>query len=265
MTKLALYHHSTSVCSAKVRLALCEKKLGWDGHFVDILAGQQFDTAYRRLNPRMLVPALIDGDTVVIESTVINEYLEEAYPETRLTPGNAGDRAAMRVWTKTVDEKLHDACTVITYVAQHRHRLLSLSDSAREQIFAQTPDSAFRERKRRWVADGVDAPDLAQALRVYDRMLADMEETLSSQSWLAGGEYSLADIALTPYVNRLVMLGFDEMWAARPNVAAWFDRVSRRPAFRLAVTGEIPDALTADMARRGREIWPAMRAVWTRG
>lgn len=57
MTRLVLYHHSTSVCSAKVRLALCEKKLAWDGRFIDILAGQQFDAAYRRLNPHMLVPA----------------------------------------------------------------------------------------------------------------------------------------------------------------------------------------------------------------
>jgi glutathione S-transferase len=265
MMKLVLYHHSTSVCSAKVRLALCEKRLAWEGCFVDILAGHQFDETYRRLNPRMLVPALVDGDAVVIESTVINEYLDETYPEVRLTPARPVDRASMRVWTKTVDERLHDACTVITYVAQHRHRLLSLSDSAREEIFAQTPDPVFRERKRRWVTDGVDAPDLSQALRVYDRMLGDMERSLSSGPWLAGEAYSLADIGMAPYVNRLAMLQFDEMWSERPGVARWFERLRQRPAFPQAVTKEIPAALTAEMAQRGREIWPAMRAVWRRG
>ena len=261
---LTLYHHSTSVCSAKVRLALQEKMLPWEGRFVDILAGRQFDEDYKRLNPRMLVPALVDGDVAIIESTVINEYLDETFPETRLTPKDAVSRARMRVWTKTIDEKLHDACTVVTYVAQHRHRLMALTESALADILAQTPDPVFRERKRRWVTDGLDAPDLAQALRVYDRMITDMEETFLSSPWLAGETYSLADIAMTPYVNRLAMLGFNEIWAKRPRVGEWFDRIRARPAFARAVIAPIPEALAAEMAQRG-QIWPRMREVWLRG
>jgi glutathione S-transferase len=249
---LTLYHHSTSVCSAKVRLALEEKHLPWEGRFVDILAGRQFDEEYKRLNPRMLVPALIDGDVAIIESTVINEYLDETFPDTPLMPKAAALRARMRVWTKTIDEKLHDACTVVTYVTQHRHRLLALSASALADILAQTPDPVFRDRKRRWVVDGLEAPDVAQALLVYDRMIADMEDSLVSSRWLAGETYSLADIAMTPYVNRLAMLHFQEMWAARP-------------AFVQAVISHIPEALAAEMAQRGRTIWPSMREVWLRG
>ena len=265
MARLVLYHHSTSVCSAKVRLVLQEKDLQWEGRFVDILAGRQFDEEYRRLNPRMLVPALVDGDTAIIESTVINEYLEETFPAIALAPKDGASRARMRVWTKTVDEKLHDACTVITYVAQHRHRLLALSEAALADILAQTPDPVFRERKRRWVADGLAAPDLAQALRVYDRMIADMDEALQAAPWLAGDVYSLADIAMTPYINRLAMLHFDEMWAARPRVGAWFERIRSRSAFAAAVIAHIPAPLAAEMAERGRQIWPAMRTIWQQG
>ena len=262
---LTLYHHSTSVCSAKVRLALQEKMLPWEGRFVDILTGQQFDEDYKRLNPRMLVPALVDGDVAIIESTVINEYLDETFPNTPLAPKDAALRARMRVWTKTIDERLHDACTVVTYVAQHRHRLLALTEGALSDILAQTPDPVFRERKRLWVTHGLDAPDLAQALRVYDRMIADMEETLRSSPWLAGETYSLADIAMTPYVNRLAMLGFNEMWTAeRPRVGEWFDRIRARPAFAQAVISQIPEALAAEMAQRGTQIWPQMREIWLR-
>lgn len=260
--RLALYHHSTSVCSAKVRLVLEEKRLPWEGHFVDILAGKQFDEEYRRLNPRMLVPALVDGNVAIIESTVINEYLDESFPDAPLTPKDAASRARMRVWTKTVDEKLHDACTIVTYVAQHRHRLLALSAGELADLLAQTPDAAFRERKRRWITDGLKAPDLAQALRVYDRMIADMQDALAASPWLAGESYSLADIAMTPYINRLAMLHFEEMWAARPRVGEWFERIRARPAFARAVVSHIPEALAAEMGHHGRTIWPSMREIW---
>jgi glutathione S-transferase len=262
---LTLYHHSTSVCSAKVRLVLEEKDLPWEGRFVDILAGRQFDEDYRRLNPRMLVPALVDGDAAIIESTVINEYLDESFPGTPLTPQDTVSRARMRVWTKTIDEKLHDACSVVTYVAQHRHRLLALSAGALDDILAQTPDPAFRERKRRWIVDGLEAPDLVQALLVYDRMIADMEEQLASTPWIAGDNYSLADIAMAPYLNRLAMLHFHEMWATRPRVGEWFERVRARPAFVRAVVSHIPETLASEMAQRGRSIWPSMREIWRRG
>ena len=107
---ITLYHHGSSVCAAKVRLVLAEKSLPWNGIYVDILRGDQFDPAYMKLNPKAVVPTLVHDQKVIIESTVIAEYLDEAFPDLPLKPSSPEHRAAMRVWTKAVDEQLHPAC-----------------------------------------------------------------------------------------------------------------------------------------------------------
>ena len=74
-----LYHHGTSVCAAKARLALAEKEVEWNSCYVDIRAGEQRNPDYLKLNPNGVVPTLVHGDNVVIESTVIAEYVDEAF------------------------------------------------------------------------------------------------------------------------------------------------------------------------------------------
>ena len=73
---IELYHHGSSVCAAKVRFALGEKGLTWQGHYLDILKGDQFAPDYLKLNPKAVVPTLVHDGFVIIESTVINEYLD---------------------------------------------------------------------------------------------------------------------------------------------------------------------------------------------
>jgi glutathione S-transferase len=85
---ITLYHHGSSVCAAKVRLVLAEKSLPWDGIYVDILRGDQFDPAYMKLNAKAVVPTLVHDGKVIIESSVICEYLDEAFPAPPLKPND---------------------------------------------------------------------------------------------------------------------------------------------------------------------------------
>jgi glutathione S-transferase len=107
---IELYHHGSSVCAAKVRLALAEKQIEWKGHYIDILKGDQFSPEYMKLNPKAVVPTLVDDGNVIRESTVICEYLDEVFPGPSLKPASAAQRAEMRLWTKAVDEDIHPAC-----------------------------------------------------------------------------------------------------------------------------------------------------------
>ncbi len=84
-----------------------------------------------------------------------------------------------------------------------------------------------------------------------------MEKTLATREWLASDVFSLSDIAVTPYVNRLDMLGMSGMWiGSRPSVTAWFERIKARPTFKVAFLDWCPPDLTADLLNFGRQSWP---------
>ena len=116
---LTLYHHNLSVCAQKVRLALAEKGLDWVDKSVDLMKGEHLTPDYLALNPKGVVPTLVDGGSPVIESTLILEYLEDAYPEHPLRPADPHERARMRVWMKLPDDGLHAACGTVSYAAAY--------------------------------------------------------------------------------------------------------------------------------------------------
>jgi glutathione S-transferase len=259
---LELYHHGTSVCAAKVRLALAEKEISWEGHYVDILAGEQFTPRFLEINPNALVPVLIHDGHIVRESTVINEYVDEVFDGPALRPSSARDRAAMRIWTKLVDEALHPAVAPLTFAVSHRYKVLDLPPEQRQTFVDATPDPVRRERKRLWVEQGLDAPDVRIAILEFKNALAQMEHTLARSPWLAGAQHSLADIALTPYLVRIEMLGIWEHWQGEhPRVGAWLEQVRARGSFGPALFHYMPEEMRATMLANGRKSAPRLAAI----
>jgi glutathione S-transferase len=261
-----LYHHGSSVCAAKVRFALGEKGLAWHGHYLDILRGDQFAPAYLKLNSKAVVPTLVHDGRVIVESTVINEYLDEVLPEVPLKSRDPQARAAMRVWTKAVDEEIHPACAEVTFSSCHRHIIKRLPQKEYDNFLASTPLQSvtprWHERKKEIVTQGFDAPGLAEKYRLYESYLGKMEKALAHQAWLAGDTFSLADVAMTPYVNRLDMMGMAEMWTrSRPLVTDWFSRIRSRPAFKPALLDWCPPDLTADLLTFGRQSWRSVERM----
>jgi glutathione S-transferase len=258
---LELYHHGSSVCAAKVRFVLGEKGLEWQGHYLDILKGDQFTPDYLKLNPKAVVPTLIHDGRVIVESTVINEYLDETFPMPPLKPLSPPARAAMRQWTKAVDEDIHPACAEVTFSSCHRHIIKRLPPNDYDAFLNGTPPQSvtptWHARKKEIVTLGFEAPGVADKFRLHERYLDKMEKTLAGQPWLAGETFSLADISVTPYVNRLEMLGMAQFWTqTRPRVTDWFTRIKARPAFKPAFLDWCPPDLTSDLATFGRQSWP---------
>jgi glutathione S-transferase len=228
---LYLYHGTTSVCAAKVRLVLSEKGLPWEGEILDLQRGDQHKPEYRKLNPNAVVPTLVHDGRVVIESTLILEYLDEAFPKPALMPADPYLRAKARLWMKRIDDNLHAACSTVSFAIAFRRGLLKMSPEALAARFAAMPDPVYRERQRLSVEHGVAAPHVPPALRHYDRYIAAMEETLTDAPYLAGPDYSLADAAATPYLVRADMLAMDGLWRDRPHVADWYARMRARENF----------------------------------
>jgi len=147
-------------------------------------------------------------------------------------PGEPYQRAVARLWMKKVDDYFHGACATLTFAIAFRPSLLKKTPEELETRFAAIPDPAMRERQRQAVVLGLEAPDGLLALQNYERFVSEMEQTLARSLYLAGGSYSLADAAATPYIHRAEMLAMDRLWTGRrPHVADWYDRVRQRPSF----------------------------------
>lgn len=257
---LTLYHHGSSACAAKVRFALEEKQLEWEGRYVDLMQGEQFSEEFVRLNPKAVVPVLVHDDKVIPESTLICEYLDEVFPAHRVYPEDPWLRFRVRHWAKAVDEELHPVCSAVTYMVSHRHTILSNGVGDFESFLAAggTEGLMARQRKWHWLQQGLAAPDAADAFRTYLSFLDRMETALADSDWLVGDEFTMADIAMAPYVNRLAALAMEALWSGgrMPRVADWFERVRSRATFEPAFLHWLPESLAAQMRHNGEQAWP---------
>lgn len=263
---LELYHHGSSVCAAKARFFLEEKGLEWTGHYLDILKGDQFTPEYQKLNPKAVVPTLVHDGQVIVESTVIGEYLDEAFPEPPLKPAGVADRARMRVWTKIIDEELHPACGEVTFVSCHRHILRRLPPEELKRFLENAStrpgEAVWRARRNQIVELGLETPGIAAKFKLYEYYLHRIEQALEQGLWLAGERFSLADIGMTPYVNRLDMLGMSAMWTqSLPRVTDWFERIKSRPTFKKTFIDWCPPDLIRDLGTYGSQTWPEVRRM----
>src|SRR5207253_10288702 len=94
--EMKLYTYYRSQASFRVRIALNLKDLAREDSFLHLEKGDQFAAAYRAVNPQMVVPTLIDGNTKLFQSLAILEYLEEKHPEPPLLPKEIEARAWVR-------------------------------------------------------------------------------------------------------------------------------------------------------------------------
>jgi glutathione S-transferase len=248
-----------------VRFALAEKQLAWQSRYIDIMQGEQFSPDYVALNPKAVVPTLMHDNAVIVESTVICEYLDEAFPEPPLMPADPVQRAAIRVWTKAVDEELHPACSAVTYIVSHRHTILQNGAGGHAAFLARgrTEGRAARERKWQWVQQGLKAPGAQAQLEVYAGYVEKMDHVLEGRDWLVGNRFSMADVAMAPYVNRLSMLSMDAIWTngRLRRVENWFARIKARASFKIAFDEWMPEDLAAEMRANGRNAWPEIEAM----
>jgi glutathione S-transferase len=258
---LELYHNAFSSCSQKVRIVLGEKRLEWREHVVDLQAGGQHDPEYVKLNPSHVVPTLVHDGHVIVESTLINEYLDDAFPDPPLRPADPVARHAMRLFVKRIDEQVHPAAGVLTYGIATRPMLLGRSAEERKAAWAQIPDPARRAARKSVIERGVEAPEMGGALAAFVGMLDRMEAALARGPWVAGDRFSLADACALPYVLRLDHLSLGFLIAARPRTADWFARVQALRSYPAMISETLPPPIVALFRKNGEDVRPALEAL----
>jgi glutathione S-transferase len=257
---LELYHSVNSVCAQKVRIALVEKGLECQERLID-LRGGQFDPAYMKLNPNAVVPTLVHDGRAVIESSVILYYLDEAFAEPPLMPADRLARAKVRYFNKLIDEYVHNSCTILTFATAFRPALVRLSPEAREATYAKSPSKKRTEFKRDVIAHGLDSIYVAEAVEHHEKLLRWIDEAMKTGPYLAGETYSLADIAVIPYVLRLELLQLSRMWGKRPGVAAWWERLRARASTQQAILDRMSEADWAPFRELEPDPWLKVRGL----
>ncbi len=261
---LTLYHHNLSVCAQKVRIALVEKGIDFEKRHINLMRSEHLTPEYRAINPKAVVPAIVHDGQSIIESTIINEYLEDAFPDAPpLRPADAVGRARMREWTKIPDDGLHAACGTVSYGAIFGQQVVKFHGAeAFHKRIATLPDRARAARQTEMIDKGIEASFMPDHVRLHAKVLKDMQARLAESPWLAGSAFSLADIAILPYVWRLERLGLDRMWSGLPLVADWLARSKARPSWDIAMEAYPSlvhvdeDDYDDDLVSRGVDIWP---------
>lgn len=237
---LQLYHYvKGSTSSQKVRLALVEKGLAWKSINIDLLTFENITPTYLAINPQGLLPVLLHQGKMIYESTIILEYLEEQFPSPALLPHDPYLRAQIRYYCK-LQEQLHDPyLRKLSYT--RRWKDSPLTDTKRQEIIAiaeRHPITARRLFLLRAI-NGFTETELNEACEEVKRYLILLEKQLQTNShdWLVGTTYSLADIAWTPVIHRLIGLELNYLWPANefPALHAWWIKIKARASFQVAL------------------------------
>jgi glutathione S-transferase len=258
---LTLYHYPSSPCAAKVRAVLAEKGLAWESRVVDIIEKENLSQEYLALHPKGLVPTLVDDGKVIIDSTIVMEYIDTAYDTDSLKPPGAYAQSKMRKWTKWVDEVQHPNWPGLAWLILIRPRWLEKSETEIATILGKLIDPVRRERQQRMLAQGFTAPEFKASMITFDTSLADMEKALTSGPWLAGDKPSLADCAMLPYVAGGENFGLGMMIEARPRVSDWLERFKQRPSYAVTMPWSLDEAAIAEVRRQSAPVWDTIRAT----
>jgi len=194
---IRLYNYPDCPFCQKVRIVLAEKDLEYETKSVDLRGGEQRSPEFLKLNPYGKVPVLVDDETVVYDSTIINEYLEDEYPHPQLLPEDSASRAKVRL--------LEDYCD---------NSFIPSADFVIHQL-SKPEDERDEERLKRYQLE-------------VERGLTRLEASLDGQEYL-GGTFSLADVAFVPRVLVLPQLGVEVNPRLR-QVLAWIERLRQRPS-----------------------------------
>ena len=177
MTSITLYHNGPSTCSQKVRLILELKKLDYESKTIDLMSGEQHDPEYIKLNPNHVVPTLVVNNMALVESSLINEYLEDTFPEIKARPKDPLSIHKMRLWIKYIDS-YHPQCGAITYGIGVRNILLQRTKEEIDKEVANIPDVTKRLNRIDLLEKGLKSPVVIEGIKQSKIFLDKLEDEL---------------------------------------------------------------------------------------
>ena len=193
---VTLFEHPLSPYAQKVKIALAEKSVAFTPQLPDFFSGG--DPTFRAASPRREVPALVDGDATVFDSTIILEYIEDRWPSPPLLPAGAAARARVR--------QIEEIC-----------------DTYYEAINWAVYEIRVFERATGALAEQL----LGRAAEQIAGVNAFLERQLGERDWFTGERFGWGDLAAAPVVHAAAESGHAPPTGGA--LAAWLERVRARP------------------------------------
>lgn len=232
MVDITLHNAPQSTCSQRVRYALHAKGLPFDEVRLDLFSGDQLRPEYLALNPNGVVPTMVHGGAVIVDSAVILEFLEDVHPD--VAPMRAADpteAAEVRAMMRFIDEVPTPAIRIPSYNLAFLPHFQAMSEAEFQALCDSKP--LRREFLMRMGRTGFAQADMDEAIgrlrRGVERMAGWLEQ--SGGPWLRGRAISLADLSIMPVIVRMDDVGLGHVWDDHPEVGAWLDAIRATDAY----------------------------------
>ncbi|WP_395397303.1 glutathione S-transferase family protein [Novosphingobium sp. BL-8A] len=231
MADVTLYHWEPNANSGKPMLALMEKGVAFDSHYIDMLQFDQHRPEYLAINPQGTIPAMTHGSRVLVESTAIMEYVNEEFAGPSLMPGSAQDRWRVRWWMKFMDQWLAPSFSMIGWSVFVGPMVRQRDPAELEAAIERIPLPERRVSWRKAIHGTFSEAEMAESQRRVALGIELLEAELGKREWLASDTYSLADINGFNLAYAIPLsqpaLSNDEK---TPNLLRWLRAVYARPA-----------------------------------
>lgn len=232
---ITLYHDYASSNSQKVRLYLAEHNIPWQDASLVLMKQEHLRTEYLAINPNGLVPALKDGDKVVVNSTDIMQYLKDHYAENEFDDS-------------TLNEEIYDFCKLGEALHDPYLRILSYyylwmkakkSEDEVTHIIEQAKQHPNKERGvflQRAVRKQFTTKDIEQARNKVIDYLDEAENLLSNSTsgFIISDHYTMADCSTIATLCRIKRMHFEQELSQHSALLNYYEAMQQRPNFTAA-------------------------------
>jgi glutathione S-transferase len=209
MVQVDVYGDARATCTQRVIVLLEELDLKYDIKHIDLMKGEQKTKEFLELQPFGKVPVVKYDDRVLFESRSILRYISKNNTENKDLYGGTD----VDIWLEAESQNYNPPASKIVY----------------EKVF------------KKWRGERADMEVVKASVEELKRVLDVYEKRLSSVPYIAGDEFSIADISHIPYTNLLLKCGYKSLYKDRPNVYRWIKRIIKRESVQYIINQSIQE------------------------
>ncbi|CAL0319437.1 unnamed protein product [Lupinus luteus] len=238
---MQLYHHPFDLDSQKVRLALEEKGIDYTSYHANPITGKNLDSSFFKMNPSGRLPVFQNGSHIIYKTIDIIQYIERIAEVSSGSETISTSGREVTKWMQKIQE-WDPKYFSLSYIPE-KHRLY-VSKFIRRVVIARMAESpelagAYHKKLKEIYQTEEKLKDtdvLRRSKEHLVRILDEVERQLSETRYLAGEQFSMADLMLIPLLARLVVLDLEgEYITSRPNIVEYWFMVQQRPSYKKVI------------------------------